>query len=386
MTRSIQSSPSHRVHDSSPGYEMPEVTGGRWSPFESGAGWLTSRPAQPRRGGVAGCTLEVGLRPGGSTGSTERQVQAERGTGCVHLQRVSFQNGGGVGNSASAQGPHPPGGGLSLLLRVGQEATRVSIPTLARPRPGLLMLAESAFFFWKLPTCQADREGEDVLSCSDAAYGPGHGWPPRQVWREGTPSPASAGEGSLSDNRRGLWRDTLPGAGRLPGARRRGGRRVGAGGLSGERCPAPAPPPARLPGLSLGAAPSPAPASPAPARTPVQTSARQPGKRPLCAQLGTGAPASPSAAAPAWLPRARPGHCSRGPCTPATRLRADDPRSQRQRPCSCPGGRSRLGSSLGCAPSRPWTSNQDVQVGQPAGDSGPGGPPSAWRHCGPPGQ
>lgn len=38
MTRSIQSSPSHRVHDSSTGYEMPEVTGGRWSPFESGAG------------------------------------------------------------------------------------------------------------------------------------------------------------------------------------------------------------------------------------------------------------------------------------------------------------------------------------------------------------
>lgn len=127
---------------------------------------------------MAGCTLEVGLRPGGSAGSTERQVQAERGAGCVHLQSVSFQNGGGVGNSASAQGPHPPGGGLSLLLRVGQEATRVSIPTLARPRPGLLMLAESAFFFWKLPTCQADREGEDVLSCSDAAYGPGHGWPP----------------------------------------------------------------------------------------------------------------------------------------------------------------------------------------------------------------
>lgn len=87
---------------------------------------------------------------------------------------------------------------------------------------------------------------------------------------------------------------------------------MGWGGSAGERCPAPAPPPACLPGLSLGAAPGLAPAGPAPARTPVQTSARQPGKRPLCAQLGTGAPVSPSAAAPAWplFPRAR---CPRHP-------------------------------------------------------------------------
>lgn len=142
------------------------------------------------------------------------------------------------------------------------------------------------------------------------------------------------------------------------------------GGSAGKQCPAPASLPARLPGLSLRAAPSLAPVSPAPAHTPVQTSARQPGKWPLCAQLGTGAPASPSAAAPAWPPQAQPGHCSCGLSAPAARLWADDPHLQWWRPCSCSGGRSRPGSSLGCAPGRSWTSNQDMQAGPPAGGFG----------------
>lgn len=64
--------------------------------------------------------------------------------------------------------------------------------------------------------------------------------------------------------------------------------------------------------------------------------------------------------------RPRPGHCSLGLGAPATRLRADDPHLQPWRPCSCSGGRSRPGCSLGYAPGRSWTSNQDMRTGPPA--------------------
>lgn len=115
-----------------------------------------------------------------------------------------------MGESASAQGPHLRGRGLSLLLRVGQEVAHVSIPTLERPRLGLLMLAKSAFFFWKLNIARLPQEGEDMLTCSGCCLQGRCGWPPSR-FEEGTPVPAPAGEGSLSGNRQGLWRTHNPG-------------------------------------------------------------------------------------------------------------------------------------------------------------------------------
>lgn len=77
--------------------------------------------------------------------------------------------------------------------------------------------------------------------------------------------------------------------------------------------------------------PGPAPVSGAPTRTPVQTSARRPGKRALCAQLGTNALASPSAAAPA------PATAGLAwPLFPPLGSRANGPHASGG-PCSCPG-------------------------------------------------
>ena len=98
------------------------------------------------------------------------------------------------------------------------------------------------------------------------------------------------------------------------------------------------------PSRPLGAAPGPAPANTAPARTPVQTSARRPGKRPLCARLGTGAPASPSAAAPAWplFPRAR--HPRRPAPGQTTRIHGGGA------PAAVEAGGAAAARVVGCAP------------------------------------
>lgn len=133
--------------------------------------------AQERRGSQA-APNKVGLRPGGSASSTEPQVQAERGAGCVHLQRVSFQNGGGVGESASAQGPTLQGEACPRCSGWGRKPLVSPSPPRRGQGQGSSCWQSQHFFSGSFQHARLTWEGEDVLTCSDAACGPGHGWPP----------------------------------------------------------------------------------------------------------------------------------------------------------------------------------------------------------------
>ena len=71
----VQNSLSSRVGDTGPATSCPKLRVAGGSPFELGAGWLTSRLAQPGRG--EGRRLhEVGPRPRASTRSKGSRVQA----------------------------------------------------------------------------------------------------------------------------------------------------------------------------------------------------------------------------------------------------------------------------------------------------------------------
>lgn len=112
------------------------------------------------------------------------------------------------------------------------------------------------------------------------------------------------------------------------------------------------PPFPATPGAAGGeAAPHPRPQrGGTPTPTPVQTSARRPGKRPLCARLGTGALALAVSCSPGLGHRGPwADHCSRQalghPGPPAARARGQPaPVHSRGCPRSCPGGPPRLES------------------------------------------